>query len=35
MKGYGMILVDIDKLLGVNFFNDFIILILLENVYFF
>lgn len=30
-----MILVDIDKLLGVNFFNDFIILILLENVYFF
>lgn len=35
MKGYGMILVDIDILLGVNFFNDFIILILLENVYFF
>lgn len=30
-----MILVDIDILLGVNFFNDFIILILLENVYFF
>lgn len=30
-----MILVDIDKVLGVNFFNDFIILILLENVYFF